>query len=215
MNEALLHVVGLSLVVTGTAVALAAMIGIPAGVLLALARFPGKRVVEVVIYTGMALPPVVVGLIVYLLLSRSGPLGAWGWLFTPQAMIVAQTLLAIPLITGICANAVEAVPHRLVEQVRSLGASHWQLRWTVLREARQGLILAVLAAFGRGLSEVGAVLMVGGNIEGQTRVLTTAIVLETSKGEFRLALLLGLVLLLLALVINGAVLWLRGGRTWT
>src|SRR5690606_38555433 len=128
-------VVRLSLLVTGTAVVLAAAIGIPAGVLLALARFPGKRLVEVLIYTGMALPPVVMGLLVYLLLSRSGPLGELGWLFTPQAMIVAQTLLAIPLINGICVNAVEAVPHQLVQQVRSLGASPWQLRWTILREA--------------------------------------------------------------------------------
>jgi len=161
-------------------------------------------------YTGMALPPVVVGLVVYLLLSRSGPLGFLDWLFTPQAMILSQTVLALPLVTGITMGAVAAVPSDVLLQVRSLGASHRQARWAILREARPGVLLAIAAGFGRGISEVGAVLMVGGNIQGQTRVLTTAIVLETSKGRFAFALALGGWLLALSLLVNLAILRLHG-----
>ena len=163
------------------------------------------------IYTGMGLPPVVVGLVLYLLLSRSGPLAFLGWLFTPQAMILAQTLLALPLVAGITMNALGAVPRELIAQVRSLGASRWQLRWTILREARHGVLLAIVAALGRSLSEVGAVLIVGGNIRDHTRVLTTSIVLETSKGEFVLALWLGAILLAIALLLNLILLRLPAG----
>jgi tungstate transport system permease protein len=145
---------------------------------------------------------VVVGLVVYLLLSHSGLLGGLDWLFTPRAMILAQTVLALPWVVGITMSAVEAVPADLILQVRSLGASRWQTRWTLLREARQGVVLAVAAAFGRSISEVGAVMIVGGNIQGQTRVMTTAIVLETAKGQFGLALALGAWLLGLALLAN-------------
>ena len=159
----------------------------------------------------MALPPVVVGLLLFLLLSRSGPLGSLGWLFTSRAMVLAQTLLALPFVVGITIASVEAVPTDLILQVRSLGAGPWQARWTVLREARGGLALAVATALGRSFSEVGAVLIVGGNVEGHTRVLTTAIVLETGKGEFAFALVLGGVLLALALAVNVLIL-LGGGR---
>jgi tungstate transport system permease protein len=150
----------------------------------------------------MALPPVIVGLILYLLLSRSGALGNLNWLFSPQAMILAQTILAIPFVIGITMVAVASVPRELEWQLRSLGASREQARWEIVREARAGILLAIATAFGRSLSEVGAVWLVGGNIEGHTRVLTTAIVLETGKGNFALALTLGATLLLVALAIN-------------
>jgi tungstate transport system permease protein len=158
----------------------------------------------------MALPPVVVGLAVYLLLSRSGPLGILGWLFTPQAMILAQSLLAMPLVIGITMSSVAGVPSELPLQVASLGATPGQGRMAVLREARPGVLLAVAAGFGRSISEVGAVLMVGGNIEGHTRVLTTAIVLETGKGQFAAALVLGGWLMALAFAVNAIVVQLEG-----
>jgi tungstate transport system permease protein len=158
----------------------------------------------------MALPPVVVGLALYLLLSRSGPLGALDWLFTPQAMVLAQVLLTLPFVLGITMASVAAVPAELPLQVRSLGASPWQVRLAVLTEARPGVLLAVATAFGRSVSEVGAVLIVGGNIRGQTRVLTTAIVLETGRGDFGLALALGGVLLGLALAVNVLIVRLQG-----
>jgi tungstate transport system permease protein len=158
----------------------------------------------------MALPPVVVGLLLYMLLSRSGPLGFLGWLFTAKAMILAQVILSLPFVTGITMLAVSSVPADLYRQVRSLGATHAQARWTMLREARAGVLLAVAAAFGRSISEVGAVLIVGGNIEGHTRVLTTAIVHETSKGDFAFALALGAILLAIALVANALVVSAQG-----
>jgi tungstate transport system permease protein len=195
-------IVWLSLRVSATALGLGALVGIPLGAWLGLAHFRGKRLLTALVQTGMGLPPVVVGLLIYMLLSRSGPLGSLGWLFTPRAMILAQTVLVLPLVLGITMSAVAAVPPDLLVQVRSLGASRWQARRAVLREARQGVLLAVAAGFGRSVSEVGAVLMVGGNIQGHTRVLTTAIVLETGKGEFGLALALGGWLLAVALTVN-------------
>ena len=204
----------LTLQVSGTAVLFSSLIGIPCGVWLGLARFPGKRLVSALVHTGMALPPVVVGLLLYLLLSRQGPLATLGWLYTRQAMIAAQTILALPFVIGITMNAVSAVPRQLRDQIRSLGASPRQTRWTILREARHGVLLAVAAAFGRSISEVGAVLIVGGNIAGHTRVLTTAIVLETSQGNFKFALALGGALILLALLVNAFILrWHRQGGT--
>ncbi len=204
-------IVWLSLRVSGTAVLVSAVLGIPLGAWIGLSPSKWRTVLQPVIYTGMALPPVVVGLVLYILLSRSGPLAFLGWLFTPQAMILAQTVLALPFVVGITASSVASVPGELLLQVRSLGASAWQVRRTVLREARHGVLLAVAAAFGRSISEVGAVLIVGGNIEGHTRVLTTAIVLETSKGSFLFALALGAVLLSLALVVNILILRLHRG----
>ena len=203
-------VLSVTLQVTGSALLLAALVGIPLGAWLGLARFPGQRLVAALVFTGMGLPPVVVGLAAYLLLSRSGPLAFLNWLFTPQAMILAQAVIALPLVTGITMSAVAAVPAELLLQVRSLGASRWQVRWAVLGEARVGVLVAVAAAFGRIISEVGAALMVGGNIQGHTRVLTTAIVLETSKGAFGLALALAGWLLALTLAVNLAILRLHG-----
>lgn len=203
-------IVWLTLQVAGTAIFLSALVAVPFGTWLAMAHFRGKRLLTALVYTGMGLPPVVVGLVVYLLLSRSGPLAFLNWLFTPQAMVLAQTIIALPLVAGITMAAVSVVPEELILQVRSLGASPWQARWAVLREARPGVLVAVAAGFGRVLSEVGAALMVGGNIQGNTRVLTTAIVLETGKGEFALALGLGGWLLTLALVVNMVGLRLQG-----
>jgi tungstate transport system permease protein len=202
----------LSLRVSGTAVLISSFVGVPFGVWWGLSQHRGKRLLSAVIHTGMALPPVVVGLVLYILLSRSGPLALFGWLFTPEAMIVAQTILALPFVIGITMSAVAAVPAELCAQVRTLGASDWQCHWTMLREARHGVLLAIAAAFGRSISEVGAVLIVGGNIQGHTRVLTTAIVLETGKGNFEFALALGGALLLLALLVNLLIVRLQGGR---
>lgn len=203
-------IVGLSLRVSVTAVALGSLVGIPVGVWLGFLRPRMKFWLTVLVHTGMALPPVVIGLGLYLLLSRSGPLAFLGWLFSPSAMILAQTLLAFPLIVGISMNAVASVHPEMMMQIRGLGGSEWQCRWAVFREARQGLLLALAVAFGRSISEVGAVLIVGGNIEGETRVLTTAIVLETSKGNFYFALTLGVVLLAISLLVNVAIGILHG-----
>lgn len=202
----------LSLRVSGTAVLISSIIGIPSGVWLALSQHRGKRLLSAVIHTGMALPPVVIGLVLYILLSRSGPLAFLDWLFTPEAMITAQTVLALPFVIGITMSSVAAVPDELPLQLRTLGASDRQCRWAILREARHGVFLAVAAAFGRSVSEVGAVLIVGGNIQGHTRVLTTAIVLETGKGNFEFALALGGALLMIALLVNLLIIWLQGSR---
>lgn len=203
-------IVGRSLQVAGSALLLGLLAGVPVGAWLGLARFRGKRLLAALVYTGMGLPPVVVGLAVYLLLSRSGPLAFLDWLFTPRAMVLAQAIIAFPLVAGITMTAVAAVPPELLLQVRSLGATPWQVQWAALREARAGVLLGAAAAFGRVVSEVGAALMVGGNIRGHTRVLTTAIVLETGQGQFALALALGGWLLVLALLANLVVVRLQG-----
>ena len=195
-------IVLLSLQVSATAVLISLLIGLPLGVWLARLRGVAGKVAWAFVYTGLAMPPVVVGLIVYLLLSRSGPLGYLNWLYTPSAMVLAQILLDTPFVVGITMTTVSGLSDDLYFQLRSLGASERYARWTLLREARSGLILAIATAMGRSLSEVGAVLMVGGNIEGHTRVLTTAIVLETGRGHFALALLMGAILLGLACLLN-------------
>jgi tungstate transport system permease protein len=202
--------VWLTLRVSGAALLLAALAGVPLGAWLGLARFPGQRLLTALVYTGMGLPPVVVGLAVYLLLSRGGPLGPLGWLFTPAAMVLAQAVIVLPVVAGLTLTAVAAVPAELLLQVRALGASPWQARRAALREAHVGVLAALAAGFGRAVSEVGAALMVGGNVQGQTRVLTTAIVLETGKGEFALALALSGWLMALALAVNAALLGLQG-----
>lgn len=161
----------------------------------------------------MALPPVVLGLVLYMLLSRSGPLGELGWLYTPRAMILAQTILGLPFVVGITMNSVGAISPELSLQIRSLGASQWQLRWAILREARGGVCLAVATAFGRSISEVGAVFIVGGNVKGHTRVMTTAIMDETSQGHFSFALALGAALITIALLVNFFILRLQVART--
>lgn len=196
------EIVLLSLYVSGFALLIAALIGLPVGAAMALWPPPGKAWIDGLIYTGMGLPPVVVGLAVYLMLSRSGPLGELGWLFTPPAMIVAQIIIALPLVIGLTQSAIEGVDPALRLQARALGATRLQEMWLTVREAWGGVLAAIVAAFGGIISEVGAVMLVGGNIEGQTRVLTTAIVLETRKGNFDLALGLGAVLLSLAFATN-------------
>lgn len=201
-DPALWEIVGLSLLVSGSALLIAALVVIPAGAWLGLRRFRGQRWITASIYTGMGFPPVVVGLVVYLLLSRQGVLGGLDWLFTPPAMILAQVILALPLIVGVTMTAVRGVGSELRLQLRSLGATEWQMTRTILHEARFGVIVGLVAGFGAAISEVGAVMLVGGNIEGRTRVLTTAIVLETRRGNFDLALALGIILLGLAFLAN-------------
>jgi tungstate transport system permease protein len=209
-NAELTEIVWLSLRVSGIALLISTLLGIPVGVLLGLRRVPGHGVITVTLYTGMGLPPVAVGLFVYLMLSRSGPFGTLGWLFTPKAMIVAQSIIAFPLVAGLTMAAVRSVDPALRLQVRSLGATRLQEAVAVLVEARIGLIAAIVAAFGGIISEVGAVMLVGGNIAGKTRVLTTAIVLNTRQGEFALAIALGIILLIIAFATNVGFLRLQG-----
>lgn len=201
-DPVLIEITARSLRVTLVALAISVVLGIPAGTALALARFPGRRIVTALVYTGMGFPPVVVGLVVYLLLSRNGPLGEWQWLFTMRAMIFAQVILATPVIVGITMSSVLAIDPALRLQLRALGATRWQTICAILIEARFGVIMGIIGGFGAAISEVGAVMLVGGNIEGQTRVLTTAIVLETRQGRFALALALGIILLALSFVTN-------------
>jgi tungstate transport system permease protein len=195
-------IVLLSLYVSGSALLIASLIGLPIGASLALKPPRAHKLIELIIYTGMGLPPVVVGLFVYLLISRSGPLGWLGWLFTPTAMIAAQVIIALPLVIGLTLTAVQSVDPQLRLQVRSLGASPAQVMRTILWEARLGVVAALLTAYGRLAAEVGAVMLVGGNIQGSTRVLTTSIVLETRQGNFELALALGGVLIVLTFMAN-------------
>jgi len=214
-DPALFEIVALSLRVSGTALLFSTLIGIPLGAALGLRRFIGRRLVIALLYTGMGFPPVVIGLFVYLMLSRSGPLGGLNSpvmpaLFTPGAMVVAQSIIAFPLVAGFTMAAVMGVDPQLRQQVRALGATPWQTTLAVLSEARVGVIVAVIAGFGSIISEVGAVMMVGGNIEHRTRVLTTAIVLETRKGNFDLAMAISIVLLGLAFISNVAMLRLQG-----
>ena len=210
-----IEIVLLSLQVSGIALLISTVIGIPLGVVMGLNRFFGRKVVIAVLYTGMGFPPVVIGLFVYLVLSRSGPLGSLhlDWipaLFTPAAMITAQTIISFPLVAGFTMAAVMGVDPQLRLQVRALGATNRQVAWAILDEAKVGVIVSVIAGFGSIISEVGAVMLVGGNIEHKTRVLTTAIVLETRKGNFDLALALGVFLLGLSFLTNLAVLRLQG-----
>ena len=203
LDPALIEIIGMTLRVTGTALSLAVLIGLPIGAALGLRdTVPAAGCLMPIIYTGMALPPVVGGLFVYLFLSSQGPLGGLDWLFTARAMVVAQTIIALPLVIGLTLTALRAVDPAVKLQVRSLGATRAQLAWTLLLEARLGVLAAIIAAFGSIISEVGAVMLVGGNIEGQTRVLTTAIVLETRRGNFALALALAVILLALAFLAN-------------
>ncbi len=205
----LLEIVGLTLRVSLTAVLLAAIVALPLGGALALYRFPGRRGVIVLLNALMGLPPVVVGLVVYLLLSRSGPFGSLALLFTPGAMIAAQFLLIVPIVAALARQTVEDLWTDYSEQLRSLGATPGRALWTLLWDGRYSLLTAVLAGFGRATAEVGAVLIVGGNIAHVTRVMTTAIALETSKGDLALALALGLILIALSVCVNGTAYLLR------
>ncbi|WP_377809864.1 ABC transporter permease [Azospirillum sp. A29] len=202
MDGALMRIVGLSLRVSLSAVAVATLIGLPLGAAVAALRFPGRRVVAVALNTMMGLPPVVVGLVVYLLLSRSGPFGVLGLLFTPTAMIVAQTVMIVPIVASLARQTVEDLLVEYDDLLRVTGASPLRRLTTLLAEARWSLVTTVLAGFGRASAEVGAVMIVGGNIEQVTRVMTTAIALETSKGDLPMALGLGLVLMTLSLAVN-------------
>jgi tungstate transport system permease protein len=200
----LTDIVLLSLRVSLTAVALSCVVGLPFGAAMAVSRFPGRRSVVVVLNALMGLPPVVVGLLVYLLLSRAGPLGAWGLLFTPTAMVIAQTILITPIVAALSRQVVEDAWDEYREQLRSLGERRFGAAITLLWDLRFSLVTIVLAGFGRAAAEVGAVIIVGGNIDGVTRVMTTAIALETSKGDLPLALGLGMILLTIVLVLNAA-----------
>lgn len=205
----LLDIVALSLKVSLTAVVLAALIGLPLGAIVAVARFPGRQALIVVLNALMGLPPVVVGLVVYLLLSRAGPLGHFGILFTPAAMVVAQTILIVPILAALSRQVIEDAWQEYREQLRSLGAGSLRSALTLIWDTRFSLVTIVLAGFGRAAAEVGAVMIVGGNIDGVTRVMTTAIALETSKGDLPLALGLGIILISLVLALNATAYWIK------
>lgn len=203
-DATLAGIVALSLTVSLSAVTFATLIGLPLGAAVAVGRFPGRRAVIVLLNALMGLPPVVVGLVVYLLLSRAGPLGPLGLLFTPGAMVIAQTVLVTPIIAALCRQAVEDAWAEYEEQLRSLGAHGMRAALTLLWDIRFSLLTTVLAGMGRAIAEVGAVMIVGGNIDGVTRVMTTTIALETSKGDLPLALSLGVVLIALVVALNAA-----------
>jgi tungstate transport system permease protein len=201
-NAELLGIILLSLKVSGSALAIATVLGLPLGAMLGLKRFPGRDLVISAVNTLMGLPPVVVGLFVYLFLSRKGTLGFLGLLYSPSAMIIAQTILALPIITALCHSAIVNVDPLIRQASRTLGATQQQETLAIIHEARYGIISAIVAAFGRVMAEVGAILIVGGNIAGYTRVMTTTIALETDKGNFELALALGIILLALSFMVN-------------
>ncbi|MDT3685678.1 MAG: ABC transporter permease [Pseudorhodoplanes sp.] len=201
-DPTLMAIVRLSLLVSLSAVAVAAVIGIPFGAWIALTRFPGRNGLIVLLNALMGLPPVVVGLLVYLLLSRSGPLGFWGILFTPQAMIVAQTILVLPIIAALARQTIEDLSAEYREELAALNVGPIKRIVTLIVDARFSLLTAFLAGFGRAAAEVGAVIIVGGNIDGFTRTMTTAIALETSKGDLPLAIGLGIILISLVIVVN-------------
>jgi tungstate transport system permease protein len=203
-----------TLLVSGAATLLALLAGVPLGYLLARRRFAGHTLLLGLVNTGMGLPPVVVGLFVWLVLARSGPLGSLDLIYTRQAMVLAQFIIALPLIVGFTVTSIRALPERLPDLLRTLGAGRWRMLWLLAGEARLGLLAAVMAGFGAIISEVGASMAVGGNLEHSTRVLTTAIVTETSRGDVPLALALGLILLALAFAVNLVLTWAqtRGSR---
>jgi tungstate transport system permease protein len=201
-DPALMAIVRLSLIVSLSAVVLAALAGIPLGALIALTRFPGRNGAIVILNALMGLPPVVVGLVVYLLLSRSGPLGSFGILFTPAAMIVAQTILVTPIISALARQTIEDLWAEYQDELAGMNVGPFARVFTLIRDARFSLVTALLAGFGRAAAEVGAVIIVGGNIDGFTRTMTTAIALETSKGDLPLAIGLGLVLIVIVIVVN-------------
>ncbi len=210
LDTELLAIVFLSLKVSIAAVITAALIGIPLGAFLGMRPPVSVRWLEKLINTLMGLPPVVAGLVIYLLLSNKGPLGPMELLFTPMAMITAQTVLAIPIITGLTLVAVRDKHKEIKDTAVTLGASQQMVIWTIIREAKRAIMAAVVAGFGRVVAEVGAVMMVGGNIQGNTRVMTTAIVLETRKGNFQFALGLGIILLIIAFIINSLLYRIQG-----
>ena len=208
-DRQLLEIVGLSLKVTVTAVVISCALGLPLGAAVGAFKFPGRTALTILLNSLMGLPPVVVGLIVYMFLSRSGPLGPLGLLYTPVAMIIAQTVLVTPIIAALTKQIIEDLHQEYSEEFSSLDLRPWDRMMALLWDARYSLVTVTLAGFGRAIAEVGAIIIVGGNINHVTRVMTTSIALETSKGNLRFALALGVVLLLLAVVVNGAVMSLR------
>jgi tungstate transport system permease protein len=202
-----------SLYVSGTATLIGLVAGVSFGALLAFRQFPGRLVVLTLVNTGMGFPPVVIGLIIALILWRSGPLGQLGWIYEPQAMIVAQAIIVTPIITGFTAASLSSLHPRLRLQVYALGASRLQMLWLLLREVRLPLLAAMMAGFGAAISEVGASVMVGGNVRGETRVLTGSILLEQSRGDFGAALALGIILLSMMVAVNLLFTWIQLGRT--
>lgn len=212
LDPEVLRVTLLSLALSGLATLVSLLLGVSLGVLLALTRFPGRRLLISLVNTGMGLPPVVVGLLVTILLWRNGPLGALHLLYTPMAIVIAQAVIATPIIAGLSLAALQQLPPNLRLQILTLGASKTQMVWLLIREARLPLLAAVMAGFGGVISEVGASIMVGGNIKGSTRVLTTATVMETSKGNFEVAIALSVILLALAFAVNAALTHLQQRR---
>ena len=202
LDREVLQIAWLTVCVSGASTLIALALGLPLGIVLALRRFWGRRLLVTLVNTGMGLPPVVVGLFVALLLWRSGPLGGLNLMYTPAAMVIAQVIIAVPIVAGVSVAALQQVDPMVALQARALGASRWQALWVVLKEARLPMLAAVMAAFGGVVSEVGAVLMVGGNLKGDTRVLTTAIVLETRMGRLETAIALAGILLVLSLAVN-------------
>jgi tungstate transport system permease protein len=202
LDPEVLGITFVSLKVSGTATMISLLIGISGGTALALTRFRGRRIIVSLINTGMGLPPVVVGLFVTIFLWRNGPLGVLGILYTPTAIIIAQAIIATPIVMGITLAAIQQLPPKLRLQILALGATRLQMVWILIKEARLPLLAAVMAGFGGVISEVGASIMVGGNIKGYSRVLTTATVMETSRGNFEIAIALGIILLVLAYFIN-------------
>lgn len=201
-DREVMEVTLLTLKISGAATLVSTVIGVGAGTAVALTRFPGRRFVISMVNTGMGLPPVVVGLFVTIFIWRSGPLGSLGLLYTPAAMVLAQTVIAAPIITGVSLAAMQRLPGKLRLQILALGATRRQMVWLLMKEARLPLLTAVMAGFGGVISEVGASIMVGGNIKGYTRVLTTATVMETGRGSFDVAIALGVILLVLAFAVN-------------
>jgi len=202
LDKDLLGIIFLSIEVSGMALVAATFIGLPLSALLGFRKFPLKGLIISLLNTFMGLPPVVVGLFVYLLLSRSGPLGFMGLLYTPSAMVIAQTILAFPIVASLCYSAIVSVDPVIRQASMTLGATPFQISMTIINEARYGIMSGIIAALGRVMAEVGAILIVGGNIAGYTRVMTTTIALETDKGNFELALALGIILLVISLSIN-------------
>lgn len=205
----LLGIIFLTLKVSGFALAFATIVGLPLGATLALRRFPLRGLLLAVLNAFMGLPPVVVGLFLYILLSRSGPFGGLQLLYTPSAMIIAQFILAVPIVAALSHSAVTSVDNRIILAARTLGGNPRQVRGAVIREARYGILSSVIAAFGRVMAEVGAVLIVGGNIAGHTRVMTTTIAMETDKGDFSLAMALGIILLTISVLVNIALYYVQ------
>ena len=202
LDAELLSIIFLSLKVSGLALIIATVIGLLVGSLIGLKRFPFRGIIISLMNTFMGLPPVVVGLFLYLILSRSGPLGFMSLLYTPSAMVTAQSILAFPIVASLCHSAIISVDPIIKQSSMTLGATPFQVITTIMKEARYGIMSGVIAAFGRVMAEVGAILIVGGNIAGYTRVMTTTIALETDKGNFELALALGIILLTLSLIVN-------------